>query len=178
MPNTPKMFDFSVIREFRTRAGLTLAALASASGVSAAVLSKLERNRTEAELGTLFRIARAFGMHTTDLLALAESRTAHRTSASAHRSGDLRFQEVRYANCRLLLGEGLAGGRVSEPKVHQDDFEVCWVLGGEVRVTLPHEQHALAAGQCIQFDAILPHTYSVLQDCRILIVHLRKEKRF
>ena len=64
------MFDFSILRTFRERAGLTIAALSERTGVSAAVISKLERNRTSAELPTLFRIARAFGMSATELLNL------------------------------------------------------------------------------------------------------------
>ena len=76
------------------------------------------------------------------------------------------------------MGRGRAGGTVSEPKVHQDDFEICWVLEGRIRLTLPSEQHELKRGDCLQFDAILPHTYEILDDCRITIAHLRKSNRF
>ena len=178
MPDFVDMYDFSVVREFRKRAGLTIQALSGLTGVSPAVISKLERNQTAAELGTLFKLARAFGMNSGDLLMLAENRTAHRCSETSHRSGDFEFREVRYANCRMLMGRGSVGGRVSEPKVHQDDFEICWALSGRVRICLPNEQHELGAGECVQFDAILPHTYEVIEDCRILITHLRKDKRF
>jgi transcriptional regulator with XRE-family HTH domain len=172
------MYDFSVLRTLRKRDGLTIADLSSRTGVSPAVISKLERNQTSAELATLFCISRAFGMNTTDLLALAEARTAHRAAESTHTSDAFTFREVRYANARALMGTAKAGGRVSNPEIHQDDFEVCWVLGGRVRVSLPHEQHELATGQCIQFDAILEHTYEVIEDCQVLILHLRKSKRF
>ena len=171
-------FDFAPIREFRLRAGLTIGQLSSAAGVSAAVISKLERNRTSAELGTLHRIARVFGMNATDLLALAEGRAAHRAVETEHRSGDFVFREIRGANLRLLLGQAPAGGSVSEPRVHRDDVELCWVLEGRVRVTLPHEQHELARGDSLQFDAIQPHTYAALEACRVLISHLRKPNRF
>ena len=52
---------------------MTLADLSKASGVSGPVISKLERNQQSAELDTLYRLGRAFGMSATDLLALAES---------------------------------------------------------------------------------------------------------
>ena len=55
------MFDFSVLRELRKREGLTIEATSKRSGVSPAVISKLERNQTRAELETLFRISRVFG---------------------------------------------------------------------------------------------------------------------
>jgi transcriptional regulator with XRE-family HTH domain len=78
------MYDFSVLRQLRKREGLTIADLSSRSGVSPAVISKLERNQTSAELPTLFYLGRAFGMNATDLLMLAESRTAHRSKETQH----------------------------------------------------------------------------------------------
>ena len=172
------MYDFTILRDLRKREGWTIADLSSRTGVSPAVISKLERNQTSSELSTLFSLSRAFGMNATDLLLLAESRTSHRSTESSHRSGAFTFREIRYGNVRALLGEASAGGQVSNPEIHQDDLEVCWVLRGTVRVQLPHEQPVLKAGECVQFDAIQEHAYEVLEDCQILILHLKKGKRF
>lgn len=172
------MYDFAILRELRKREGWTIADLSNRTGVSPAVISKLERNQTSAELPTLFSLSRAFGMNATDLLMLAESRTAHRTTETSHVSGNFAFREIRYGNIRALLGEAKAGGQVANPEIHQDDFEVCWVLSGKIRLMLPHEQPELKAGECVQFDAILEHSYEVIEDCRILIMHLKKGKRF
>ena len=73
---------------------------------------------------------------------------------------------------------GPKGSRVSRPKIHRDDYELCWVLSGALEITLPSERHELAAGQSLQFDALLEHTYLALEDCELLILHIRKEKRF
>jgi transcriptional regulator with XRE-family HTH domain len=173
-----RMYDFSVLRQLRKREGLTIADLSVRSGVSPAVISKLERNQTSAELPTLFYLGRAFGMNATDLLMLAESRTAHRSKETQHQSGAFTFRDIHYGNIRALLGEAVAGGQVSNPEFHQDDYEVCWVLRGKIRVNLPHEQQVLKAGECVQFDAILTHTYEVIENCQILILHLKKGKRF
>jgi transcriptional regulator with XRE-family HTH domain len=172
------MYDFSVLRDLRKREGLTIADLSQRTGISPAVISKLERNQTSAELTTLFCVSRAFGLNTTDLLALAEGRTAHRAQETPHVAGAFSFREVRYGNVRALVGEARAGGKVSSPEIHQDDFELCWVLDGQVRLSLPHEQYVLRTGECVQFDAILAHTYEVIEDCRLMILHLRKGKRF
>jgi transcriptional regulator with XRE-family HTH domain len=173
-----RMYDFAILRELRKREGWTIADLSVKTGVSPAVISKLERNQTSAELSTLFSLSRAFGMNATDLLMLAESRTAHRASESSHRSGAFVFRDIHYGNIRALLGEAKAGGKVSNPEIHQDDLEVCWVLRGTVRVQLPHEHPVLKAGECVQFDAILEHSYEVIEDCQILILHIKKGKRF
>ena len=173
-----KPFEFAILRQLRKRDGLTIQDLSRSSGVSPAVISKLERNQQNAELGTLFSLSRAFGMNVTDLLLLAESRLAHRKTETSHASGGFTFREIHYGNVRLLFGTAKAGGRTSKPEVHQDDLEVCWVLAGKVRISLPGERQVLAGGQCIQFDAIQEHTYEVLEDCQVLIVHLQKAKRF
>jgi len=174
----PAMFDFSVVRELRKREGMSIAELSRSSGVSAAVISKLERNQTQAELETLFKLSRVLGINVTDIIALAESRTAHRENATEHESGGFRFREIRYANIRCLSGHAPAGARVSRPEVHRDDYEVCWVLRGRIRFSLPNETHELTAGCALQFDAILDHTYEALEDSGVLIIHLRKDNRF
>jgi transcriptional regulator with XRE-family HTH domain len=154
-------FDFSVIRHLRHRHDLTIAQLSEASGVSTAVISKLERNH-----------------HTADVLALAESPFAHRTEEQSYRSGKFQFRQVRYANIVGLLGEAPAGAVVNRPEIHHDDHEVCWVISGRIHLTLPHEVCDLGPGQSIQFDAVLEHTYAAIEDSRFIILHLRKDKRY
>ncbi|HEY4299926.1 MAG TPA: cupin domain-containing protein [Candidatus Didemnitutus sp.] len=171
-------FDFSVLRRLRRQHDLTLAELGRAARVSAAVISKLERNRQSAELDTVCRLGRAFGMSATDLLALAEAPLAHRGREASHRAGQFRFREIKFAKVVGLFGTAPAGARLSRPEIHHDDTEVCWVLSGELRVALPDEDHVLAAGECIQFDAIQEHTYEALAEASFVILHLRKEKRF
>lgn len=178
MPAPAPKFDFSVLRHLRRRHNLTIAQLSEASGVSAAVISKLERNHHTAEIDTIFKLARAFGMSTADVLGLAESPFAHRTQEQVYRSGQFQFRQIRYANSVALLGEAPAGSAVTRPEIHHDDHEVCWVISGRIHLTLPHEVCDLGAGESIQFDAILEHTYEAVEDSRFIILHLRKDKRY
>lgn len=172
------MYDFSILRDLRKKESLTLQDVAARSGVSTAVISKLERNQTLAELGTLFKLSRVFGLTVLDVLALAESRTAQVKRATTRDSGGFHFQEIRYANLHCLFGKAAQGETLFKPEVHRDEYELCWVLAGKLRVVLPHERHDLAAGQSIQFDAVWEHSYKVLTDCECLIVHLSKGKRY
>ena len=170
--------DFSLLRDLRKREGLTLSAVSERSGVSPAVISKLERNQTSAELETLYRLARVFGLNATDLISLAESRTAQRTKAKRYSSRNFDFTRIDYANAQCFHAFAPAGSDVSRADVHGDDFEVCWVLKGSLRIGLPHETHVLNAGEALQFDAIQEHTYEALEDSELMIIHLRKGKRF
>jgi transcriptional regulator with XRE-family HTH domain len=179
MKRTPSpKFDFGVLRRLRQQHHMTLAGLSKVSEVSVAVISKLERNQSSAELDTVFRLARAFGLSATDLLALAESPLAHRAKETSYRSGRFSFRQVRFANAVGLLGEAPAGASVKRPEIHHDDNELCWVLSGKLRLTLPHETVELAEGVSIQFDAIQEHSYEALADSRFIILHLRKDKRY
>jgi len=171
-------YDFSFLRQLRKRDDLTIGDVSARSGISAAVISKLERNQTRAELETLFKLSRVFGLTTNELIALAESRTSQRADAVKHVAGGFVFREVSYSNVRCLFAAAPKGAKVSRPEIHRDDYEVCWVLSGKVLFTLPDEKHELSSGEAIQFDAILHHTYEALENSEILILHLRKGKRF
>lgn len=174
----PDKFDLSVLRTLRQQRGLTLQGLSDASGVSVAVISKLERNQQTPSIDTVYRLGRAFGMSAADLLAMAESPLAHRANEKPHSSGEFRFREIRYANTVALMGEAPAGAAISRPEVHHDDTEVCWVLDGRLQLSLPHETFELSGGQSIQFDAIQEHTYAAHTAIRFIILHLRKDKRY
>jgi transcriptional regulator with XRE-family HTH domain len=174
----PDMYRFDVIRDLRKRQGMTIAVLSERSGISPAVISKLERNRTSAELGTLFRLARAFGVTAAELLSLIESRTAQCKHETDRIVEDFHFRQIDFANSKCFYAEAPKGARRSNPDAHRDDFETCWVLEGSLKVVLPYETHVLNAGDCLQFDAVFEHTYEVIEDCRLIIQHIHKSKRF
>ena len=172
------LYDFSILRNLRKRSKLTIAEVSGKSGVSPAVISKLERNQSIAELETLFRIARVFDMSAADLIALAEARTGHRKQASHREIHGFSFEQVKYSNILCLYGTAGTGEELSRPEIHEDDYELCWVLEGEVEITLPGERHQLKSGQSLQFDAVLEHAYRVVEDCRLIILHIAKPRRF
>jgi len=173
-----EMYNFSVLRDLRKREGMTIADLSEKTGISPAVISKLERNQATAGLGTLFRLARAFGITSAELLALIESRTAQCKKESDRIVEDFHFRQIEFANSKCFYAEAPKGACRSNPDAHRDDYETCWVLEGSMKVVLPYETHILNAGDCLQFDALFEHTYEVLEDCRIIIQHLHKQKRF
>lgn len=172
------MYDFGVLRALRKHARLALREVSEKAGVSIAVISKLERNQTSAELETLYRIARVFGMSATDLIALAESPLAHQKVESHYRSEGFDFRRITYQRAAIFIGNASAGAHVSRPEIHQDDYEICWVLEGSIRLRLPHESIVINRGESTQFDAVQAHTYEALEDTRLIILHLRKGKRF
>ena len=176
--NGDEMYNFSVVRDLRKREGLTIADLSEKTGISPAVISKLERNQAVAGLGTLFRLARAFGITAAELLALIESRTAQCKKETERIAGDFHFRMIEFANSKCYYAEASKGAKRSNPDAHRDDYETCWVLEGAVKVVLPYETHVLKTGDCLQFDALFEHTYEALEDSRIILQHIHKQKRF
>ena len=170
--------DFSILRELRKQHSMSIGELSARSGISPSVISKLERNLSTGELETIYRLARVFGLTLTDLISLAEKRSSHLTQAQSYHSGDFHFSRVDYGNLRAMHASAPKGARLSTPELHRDDYELCWVLKGKLRFSLPNESYELSGGEALQFDALLSHTYEVLEDCEIIITHLRKDKRF
>ena len=173
-----KICDFRILRELRKSRKLNILELSEQSGVSASVISKLERNQTNAEFDTLFRLARVFGMSLGDLINLAENKVAHLIEEENYQSGDFDFRRISYGNFRCMHGEAAKGTKLSTPDLHGDDLESCWVLNGKIKIELPNETCILSRGMSVQFDALLPHTYEVLADCEIIIIHIKKGNRF
>jgi len=174
-----KIFDFTILRELRKKSNLNIADVAKRSGVSTAVISRLERNGQQAPgLDTVCRLARVFGLQSSELISLAESRAAQKASETSHKSGGFTFREIKYGNVKCLYGNAPAGASVSRPEAHKDDFELCWVLDGKLTFSLPQEKHELSAGEAIQFDALQEHQYKAIEDTKLMILHIKKNKRF
>jgi transcriptional regulator with XRE-family HTH domain len=168
------MYDFSILRDIRKHENLSIADLTERSGVSAAVISKLERNQITAGLETLGKLARAFGISAADLIKAAENRHARLAEATERDADGFHFHEISYSNMKGLLGTAPAGTVLERPHLHRSGSEMCWVLKGRVVFSLPEGDYDLSAGQSIMFDALHRHRYRVLQDCELFIVHLKE----
>ena len=170
--------DFSVVRDLRKRAGMTLEEVSGQSGISITGLSKLERNQNMIELDTLYRLARVFSLSATDLLNLAESCSARCKDAELYKSGPFDFEKVSFKGIDCFHAKAEKGGKLSKPEAHGDEFEICWLLKGGIRITLPRESHSLTPGQALKFDAALSHSYEILEDSEMTILHIEKTHRF
>ena len=172
-----RSYDFTILRSLRKTQAYTIADVAENSGISTAVISRIERNQAMPELETLARLAKVFGMSATDLLGLAENRLAQVTTAQHYHSGGFEFQNINFLNLQVFMGEAPAGAKASRPEVHHNDIEMCWVIAGSIELLVGPDRYVLKEGEAIQFDAMLKHEYRALQDCKLLTLHLHKGKR-
>jgi len=148
----------------RTAAGWSLDELALKSGVSRATLSRLERAETSPTATLLSRLARAFGLPLSRLLAEAEALPVRLLRAA----DQPRWHDVQSGFERLMRCPPLAGfatevieGRLApgaelaydEPTVARLEHHLC-LLDGQLRLTLQGQVFELVAGDSISFRCL------------------------
>lgn len=130
------------------------------------------------ELETLYRLGRVFGLSASDILGLAENCSAHAKKAENYNSGPFDFSKISFQGIDCFHATAKAGDALKRPEAHGDEFEICWVQSGRIRIGFTRELHVLSAGESLKFDAALHHSYEVLEDAELFIVHLTKSHRF
>lgn len=156
------------VRGFRRARGWSLDELAGRSGVSKGMLVQIEGARTNPSVGTLCRLADAFGVTVARLLEPGAERTVRITSADGApvlwRGGygghGRLLGTVRDAELVELWDWWLPPGDRRVCAEHTAGaWQVLHVLAGAVTVTVDGTDHTVHSGQTIQFRADRPHGY-------------------
>jgi transcriptional regulator with XRE-family HTH domain len=160
------------IRALREGMGLSLRDLADRSGVSAPMLSQVERGETSPTLSIATRIAGGLELSLSQLLRLDEGDGVSVVRARERRRGGAPTRGHRYGVLtpphpgqraevsEHLLAPGAATGGPDDPPMHEPGArETAVALGGTVRLVCDGVEHDLAAGDAVTFDADLPHHF-------------------
>ena len=161
------------IRALRDAMALSLRDLAQRSGVSAPMLSQVERGETSPTLAIAERIAAGLDLRLSQLLRLdeagqvaivraAERRPGTSDPASGHSAEILTppLPGQRAELSRHVLAPGAVTGGPGDPPMHEPGSrETALVQAGSVVLQIDGERHDLSAGDCVTFDADLPHHF-------------------
>jgi transcriptional regulator with XRE-family HTH domain len=160
------------IRALREGLGLSLRELALRCGVSAAMLSQVERGETSPTLQVAARIAMGLDLRLSQLLRLDESGSVTIVRASERGVGGSVGAGHRYEvltapipgqRLELSLHElasGAVTGGADDPPMHEPGSrEIALVQEGAVTLHCDGRRYPLAAGDCVTFDADLPHRF-------------------
>lgn len=160
------------VRALREAMSLSLRDLAERSGVSAPMLSQVERGETSPTLQVAAKIAAGLDLRLSQLLRLDESGSVTVVKAGeGRRGGSTRgghsFEVLtaplpgqRAELSRHDLKPGARTGRAGDPPMHEPGSrETALVERGTVVLVVDTERHELAAGDCVTFDADLPHHF-------------------
>ena len=162
----------SRIRALREAMDLSLRDLADRSGVSAPMLSQVERGETSPTLQVASRIAAGLELRLSQLLRLDEDgavtvvRRGERRKGPAAGGGDrdqiltppLPGQRAEVSLHTLAAGAS-TGGRGDPPMHEPGSREIALVQKGAVVFHCDGHRYELAAGDCVTFDADLPHRF-------------------
>lgn len=171
------------IRQLRIACGLTVAALAEKSGLSRGYVSKVENSKSSPPVSTLMTLAKALGVNINEIFS--EEMSLARVTIV--RKGE-RQTISRPASAFGYSYEPLAP---TFPQRHMDPYiltfppnpkgtklfqhkgeEMLLVLDGSVVMTIGDDDYRLEEGDCIYFDASLPHLGHVVgtKETRCLVV--------
>jgi transcriptional regulator with XRE-family HTH domain len=160
------------VRALREAMDLSLRELALRCGVSAPMLSQVERGETSPTLQVAARIAQGLELRLSQLLRLDEGgavtivRVDQRRAGGAPRDGH-RFEILtpplpgqRAELSVHTLAAGAVTGGPSDPPLHEPGSrETTLVEQGAVVFVCDGRRHDLATGDCVTFDADLPHHF-------------------
>jgi transcriptional regulator with XRE-family HTH domain len=160
------------VKALREAAGFSLRDLAERSGVSAPMLSQVERGETSPTLTVAARIAAGLELRLSQLLRLDEDGAVTVVRASQRRRGGNarrghRFEVLtadapgqRAQLARHTLAPGGATGARDDPPMHEPGSrETALVERGALTLICDGARYELREGDCVTFDADLPHHF-------------------
>jgi transcriptional regulator with XRE-family HTH domain len=160
----------SRIRALREAMGLSLRDLAERSGVSAPMLSQVERGETSPTLAVAGKIASGLELTLSQLLRLDEGQNVVVSRAGERRRSERsghRFEELTPplpglradVSLHSLMPSATTGGRADPPMHEPGSRETAVVLTGTLALTVDGTRYELRAGDSVTFDADLPHHF-------------------
>ncbi|MFI9630862.1 helix-turn-helix domain-containing protein [Streptomyces sp. NPDC052042] len=155
------------LRTLRTEAGLSLRDLAAQTGLSASLLSQVERGVREPSLKTLRALSTVFGPSTASLFHGQAPLTAyhsrpHERSRLLMPKGLVQYERLTPSNGQLevLLGTLEPGQASSHEEWSHAAVECAYVITGTVTVHVADQRYDVRAGEALTFDATQPHRYT------------------
>jgi XRE family transcriptional regulator, regulator of sulfur utilization len=158
------------VKSLREAMDLSLRDLAERSGVSAPMLSQVERGDTSPTLAVAQKIAAGLDLTLSQLLRLDEDRHVVVVRAgkgrTRRRSGH-RMEELtpalpgQRADVSVhTLSPGAATGAPDDPPIHEPGSrETTVVVEGTAELFIDGQRHELKEGDSVTFDADLPHHF-------------------
>lgn len=157
------------VKDLRTERGFTLDELAGRSGVSRAMISKLERGEKNPTLVVAAKLAEGLGVTLSQLVGVEERRevvVVPKEGRMVMRDPETGFE--RQLLSPTFVGRGVEFVRNSIPEgstsgefpPHRKGVaEYVVVERGRLRATLGGEEHVLEEGDAAYFEADVPHRF-------------------
>ncbi len=157
------------LRTLRQEAELTLADLATTTGISVSTLSRLESGGRRPTLELLLPLARAHGLALDDLVDTSGAADPRVPQRAVTRDGMTMVPLSRRAGglqaYKLTIPPGRRR-RQPDPQTHEG-YEWLYVLDGRLRMVLGDHDVVLEPGEVAEFDTRLPHWFGGADERRV-----------
>jgi transcriptional regulator with XRE-family HTH domain len=158
------------VKALREAMGLSLRDLGERTGVSAPMLSQVERGETSPTLSVARRIASGLELSLSQLLRLDEGEGVSIVRRTERRSGGSRKHAYEIITPPLpgqraevsahTLKPGASTGGPGDPPMHEPGSrETAVVTDGAVALKIAGHEYRLETGDSVTFDADLPHHF-------------------
>jgi transcriptional regulator with XRE-family HTH domain len=177
----------AALADARLAADLSVSALAERSGVSRAMIGKIERGDVQPTAALLGRLTGALGLTLSELIARAEHQTDE--GRIARRSAQSLWQDPETGYRRRAVSPG-AGGPIELVEVElpagvriaypADSYAFIhhqiWMLDGSLRFDEGEQTHRLDRGDCLRLGAPTACAYEneTADPCRYLVALARR----
>lgn len=161
------------LRDERERQSIGLRTLAKRVGVSASLISQVERGKVMPSVGTLYAIVRELGLFMDDLFVEAGGRGArraeppgpvqrHDTRKTMHLASGVRWERLTPTadpgiDFQYSIYEVGAESCPADSLMRHGGKEYGYVLQGRLGVTIGYESYDLGPGDSVSFLSTLPH---------------------
>jgi transcriptional regulator with XRE-family HTH domain len=162
------------LRGLRTRRGLSLTALAEATGISLSTLSRLESGGRRPTLELLLPLARELRVDIGQLIGGPQTGDPRVHLRPVTRHGMTMLPLTRRAGSlqayKLIISPRM---RSSEPEqASHEGYEWIYVLDGRLRLVLGDQDLTLGPGEAAEFDTRTPHWFGNADEHPVEILSL------
>ncbi|MER5770795.1 helix-turn-helix domain-containing protein [Streptomyces sp. NPDC001985] len=160
------------LKRLRTERGVTLAALAEATGISKSTLSRLESGQRRPSLELLLPISGAHQVPLDELVGAPEvgDPRVRLTPRRAH--GSTVVPLTRQPGPLQTFKMVLPRDRSTPEVVTHEGYEWLYVLAGRLRLVLADHDLILGPGEVAEFDTRLPHWFGTTGEGPVEVLSL------
>lgn len=147
------------LRRHRLRSGVTLTALAGATGISKSTLSRLESGQRRPSLELMLPIVQALRISLNDVLQMAPEEGQFNPLAPHPWNGVVRLSLTRAIGPVQVWKLVIPGGRARpDPQIHEGHMWM-YVMSGRMYLVLGKEELQVKVGESAEFNTRVPHWY-------------------
>jgi transcriptional regulator with XRE-family HTH domain len=154
----------AAVRRLRQRRGMSLASLASASGISRSFLAAVERGDSDISVGRLAQIAHVLGKDVATILGFAGQRPGPEYVRAEEqlrlpRGKGVEFIATRVprTNLEILVASFAAHSRQDET-LAQPGVDVMYVIDGDLILEFDGEDYPVRESECVVWPSTEPGT--------------------